>query len=50
MKWQVFYFEPSEKNNEDAQFAENTKCVILTIIQWIAALIFLFGSWFTVPE
>ena len=50
MKWQVFYFEPSEKNNEDAQFTENAKCVILTIIQWIAALIFLFGSWFTVPE
>ena len=50
MKWKTFYFEPSEKNNEDAQFAENAKCVILTILQWLAALIFLFGSWFTVAE
>ena len=50
MKWQVFYFEPSEKNNEDAQFMENAKSVVSTILQWLAVLIFVFGSWFTVSE
>ena len=50
MKWMKFYFEPSEKNNEDAQFVENFKSVFFTILQWLAVLIFVFGSWFTVAE
>ena len=50
MKWNWFYFEPSEKQNEDAQFVENFKSIFFTILQWLAILIFAFGSWFTVAE
>jgi regulator of protease activity HflC (stomatin/prohibitin superfamily) len=50
MNWKTFYFEPAEKQNEDAQFVENFKSVFFTVLQWLAVLIFLFGSWFTVAE
>ena len=50
MKWEIFYFRPDNKNNEEAQFEENAKSVIFTILQWLAVLVFVFGSWFTVAE